>query len=129
MRSVAASPLWDFALALWAEPGIAEGCVDLQDNQGVDVNLLLFAAWLSVKGIDLTEERLAQAIAVGHSWRESVITPLRQARRWIKTEAADKTDWQACREVIKAAELEAEKVALGQLQSLAEKWPVASGDA
>lgn len=128
MSSIAAAPLWDFALALYAEPDVADYCLQMQDEQGMEVNLLLFAAWLGVRGVALTDKRLEQAIAVGRSWGESVITPLRQARRWIKTEAVDKAGWQSCREAIKAAELEAEKVALNQLQSLAENWPGASGN-
>ncbi|HEY7883337.1 MAG TPA: TIGR02444 family protein [Cellvibrionaceae bacterium] len=129
MSSIAVTPLWDFAIALYAEPGVADYCLQMQDEQGMDVNLLLFAAWLGVSGVSLTDERLEQAIAAGCSWRISVITPLRQARRWIKTEAANRADWQSCRAAIKAAELEAEKVALNQLQSLAENWSGASGNA
>ena len=42
----AAGALWDFAVRLYAEPGVGEACLALQDRFGVDVPLLLWAAWL-----------------------------------------------------------------------------------
>jgi uncharacterized protein (TIGR02444 family) len=37
---------WRFSLSVYAAPGVADECLALQDTRGVDVNLLLFCAWL-----------------------------------------------------------------------------------
>ena len=41
---------WDFSLEAYARPGVAPACLDLQERHGADVNLLLFACWLSASG-------------------------------------------------------------------------------
>jgi uncharacterized protein (TIGR02444 family) len=38
--------LWRFSLAFYDRPGIAESLVALQDRDGCDVNVMLFALWL-----------------------------------------------------------------------------------
>ena len=44
------TPFWQFSGAVYAHPGVAEACLDLQDRHGLDVNLLLFCAWAGVQG-------------------------------------------------------------------------------
>lgn len=40
------NPFWRFSCAVYAAPGVAQACLELQDTHGADVNLLLLAAWL-----------------------------------------------------------------------------------
>ena len=40
-----ASPFWQFSLAFYRQPGVADACIRLQEEAGVDVNLLLFLLW------------------------------------------------------------------------------------
>jgi hypothetical protein len=42
--------LWPFALGFYARPGVAAALIALQDNAGVDVDLVLFAMWLGLSG-------------------------------------------------------------------------------
>ena len=39
------SPFWRFSVKFYAEPGVAQACIDLQDQAGVDVNILFFLLW------------------------------------------------------------------------------------
>ena len=39
------SPFWRFSLGFYRRAGVADACIALQDEAGVDVNLLLFLLW------------------------------------------------------------------------------------
>ena len=39
---------WTFALAIYAKPGVAEACLALQDEAGVDVMMLLTTTFAAV---------------------------------------------------------------------------------
>ena len=101
-------PFWDFSLALYAKPGVAESCLRLQDGLGLDVNLLLYACWTAARGGERPSpdgwRRLVDETAV---WRSQVVEPLRSVRRFLKD--AEATPWSTgLRERVKALELDAE---------------------
>ena len=64
-----ANPFWTFSLAVYAEPGVQAECLDLQDQDGIDVNMLLFCAWLGAcRHVLLTAadlERAAERVTRG----------------------------------------------------------------
>jgi uncharacterized protein (TIGR02444 family) len=105
-------PHWAFALALYARPGVAPACLRLQDELGVDVNVLLIALFAAAeRGIAVGGEEVAALDAAIARWRERVVAPLRSVRRDLKTEfPAAGAEGQTLREGVKALELEAEKV-------------------
>jgi uncharacterized protein (TIGR02444 family) len=39
---------WRFSLAFYERPGVADALIALQDREGFDVNLVLFALWLGI---------------------------------------------------------------------------------
>lgn len=102
--------LWDFSLHYYARSGVGPLCLRLQDEQGVNVNVLLWALWLGYRGVRLEPASLAQALRKIHSWDLHYVLPLRQLRRRMKVEF-DVTDTSidAVRTQIKQAELLAEK--------------------
>lgn len=111
-----ANPFWDFSLEVYARPGVAEACLDLQDRRGVDVNLLLFALWSgAVCGVRLTPDVLASLNAAVAGWRAEVVEPLRQARRRAKAEPGGEVVYAQ----IKAAELAAERLVQDRLHACA----------
>ena len=112
------SDFWDYSVATYRRPGVAEACLDLQDRGGADVNLLLFCCWLAQRGEGLTDELLNDAVSLSQPWREAVVAPLRRVRRWMKSSEAD-LDQAALREAIKACELEAERYQQDRLDALA----------
>ena len=91
---------------------MAEACLQAQDIYGIDVNLLLCAAWCAGGGYRLDANRLAELDEHCRVWREQVITPLRRQRRAWKNDAQRRADYSA----IKRIELEAEREQLERLE-------------
>lgn len=103
--SMSANPFWDFSLAVYGRPGVPACCLALQDRRGVDVNVLLFAAWAGLDcGIRLSAGDIARIDGSVSGWRDEMVRPLRALRRRAKTED------DALYRRMKAAELEAERV-------------------
>jgi uncharacterized protein (TIGR02444 family) len=99
------NPFWDYSLASYSLEGVASGCLVLQDTCGMDVNLLLYAAWLAHMNQRLSGEHVAGVGAVIFEWQEKVVKPLRALRRQLQ----DYPPAVAVREEIKALELRAEQ--------------------
>ena len=108
------SSLWEYALTAYAYPDVAHACLLAQDAHGVDVNLLLCAAWCAACGIRLDEAAVRNLDGHCRSWREQVIIPLRRQRRAWKTGAGRSDDYAA----IKELELAAEREQLRRLETL-----------
>ena len=103
------SEFWDWAVAAYARPGVAEACLDLQDTHDQNVPLLLWAIW---RGGDVTA-----AVATARSWEDEVVAPLRGVRRRLR----GRTGAEALRARVKAAELDAERRLMAELESLADE--------
>jgi uncharacterized protein (TIGR02444 family) len=106
------SPFWQFSLRFYRLPRVADACIELQEQAGVDVNLLLFLLWhasqrrrLSVADVAALDEQTAP-------WRETTVVPLRTIRRALKSPPAlvAAATAEAFRTRIKAVELEAERL-------------------
>jgi uncharacterized protein (TIGR02444 family) len=123
----AGDELWRFSLAVYAAPGVASHCVDLQDRCGADVNLLLAAAWVgaSGRGMIATGDLASLDRTVG-PLRRAVVEPLRAVRRWLKPVAGHGDDGGLgdLRARIKALELEAERCVQARLAALLAPRPV-----
>ena len=106
---------WDWAVAVYERPGVAEVCLRLQDAHGQCVPLLLWAAWSG----ETQPAVAAEAAARARSWLE-VIEPLRAVRRRLKVPVS-RDDDQArlpLRQCVKATELMAEQALMIGLASL-----------
>jgi uncharacterized protein (TIGR02444 family) len=115
---LAADPLWDFALALYARPGVEAACLALQDGAGVDVCELLWHCWLYRHGLALGEEP-AELVSI-RQWQQAVTTPLRTLRRRLTAEAQHRAGVAEVRRQLQRTELAAERETLDRLQRLAE---------
>jgi len=105
------TPLWAFSLAVYGGDGVADECLDLQERLGLDVNILLFAAFLgAVEAVQLEIQDITAARAAVADWQSEIVRPLRQVRRALKPMSAE-----GLRAQVKAAELEAEKIELAML--------------
>lgn len=132
----AATTLRPFALALYGEAGVAEACLLLQDRAGVDVNLLLCAAFLGVRRGHLLDpagvKHLQGEVA---PWHREIVGGLRAVRRRLKSGPAPAPDaWtERLREQVKALEIEAELIELDRLGACADRLlagaPCATGTA
>lgn len=114
---------WDFSLSLYAQPEVADCCLQLQDRYAGNVNIFLWSIWLGRRQVRLTDERLTAALKLIQQWDLDYVQVLRQLRRKMKYEFAQDLELIApVRESIKAAELKAEKREQDWLEKLAEKW-------
>ena len=116
----AESPFWRFSLRFYARPGISAACLVLQDEAGADVNLLLFLLFLADSGIAIASEDVRRFDGAVKAWREAVVEPLRALRRRLKSgiEPVPPGDSEIFRNQIKRAELEAERIEQGILETL-----------
>jgi uncharacterized protein (TIGR02444 family) len=104
---------WAFALAIYARPGVAEACLTLQHEAGVDVMLLLMVTFAAVKQRNLLTASEIEALDDAcRPWREQIVRRLRAMRTELKTgpKPAPGEATEPFRAKIKALELEAEKL-------------------
>lgn len=103
---------WRFSLRVYGLPGVAAECLELQDKLGLDVNVVLFAAWLGGERgtvLDPSDfDRIEQAVA---GWSGDVVRPLQSVRRTLKTlpEIAE-PEVQALRKRVAETELFCEQI-------------------
>ncbi|MDY7116226.1 TIGR02444 family protein [Halomonas sp. SSL-5] len=122
-RRLSESPLWPFALALYARPDVEAACLRLQDDAGVDVCELLWRCWLLHHGA-IPEHGSETGLVEVRRWQREVTAPLRRLRRELKATAAERDGVARLRETLKRAELEAEREALARLEALAMTGPL-----
>ena len=115
---------WAFALHLYAQPGVADACLKLQDEAGVDVMMALMIIFAAVRhGVLLTPSEIRELDDACRPWREEIVQRLRAVRIRLKTgpSPAPGSATEPFRSTIKAAELAAERL---QNQLLAERLPL-----
>ena len=115
---------WAFALDIYARPGVADACLKLQNEAGVDVTMLLMIAFAAVRHrIFLTPYEIRALDEACRPWREQIVRPLRVIRSGLKSGPlpAPNSETEQFRSTIKAAELAAERL---QNQLLAERFPL-----
>jgi uncharacterized protein (TIGR02444 family) len=121
-------PLWRFALEFYALPSVAEACLSLQDEAGLDVIQLLVATYADlVLRQPLSVADVAELGRQTTEWRTATVLPLRDIRRVLKAPRDGfPEERQLLREKVKAAELLAEQIQLamtGQWLSQREPGP------
>jgi len=99
---------WRFSLAVYEQVDVAQECLALQQAIGVDVNLLLFCAWVGTHAIALSRAEIEEASNTVAAWHEHVVRPLRGARKQVKMLHRD--DFESFRTKVKGIELEAEQI-------------------
>ena len=114
--------LWQFATGLYAQAGMSDACLALQDIARADVCVLLYALDADVRGYALNDCQLAQADQHVQALREIVVLPLRRLRRQLKSgfERLSPEATAPVRAQVQLAELAAERLLLNCLQSFDE---------
>ena len=72
---------WEWAGAVWKQPGVETQFLGLQDDHGQSAPLLLWALWRLDVGGGLDPVEAAQAAVLCRSMNDAVIAPMRAARR------------------------------------------------
>lgn len=106
---------WDFSLATYCREEVERLCLALQDEHGFDVNLLLLQAWVAERRQTSLDVPSIQALRSATAlWSASIVEQLRRVRRLLKFPehyAVAAEEAEACREIVKSAEIEAERIA------------------
>jgi len=115
------SPFWRFSLQFYRLPKVADACIALQEEAGVDVNLLLFLLWHAKQRRRLSAADVAALESQIAPWRDLTVLPLRSVRRGLKSPPAlvAAPTAEAFRNRIKAVELEAERLQQEAMYALA----------
>lgn len=103
-------PFWEFSLRLYARPGVAGTSLALQDRFDADVNMLFFVLWAAKNRRMLKVEDISRLTSSVDPWRDSVVRPLRAARRFLKTTSWKSQETDDLRKRIQAQELDAERL-------------------
>jgi uncharacterized protein (TIGR02444 family) len=110
-----------FALALYGSHGVANACLYLQNRHDLDVNLLLFAAFVGAERRQrLTTSYLDTVRTRIDAWHSEVVRPLRAVRQRLKAGPAPAPDeiTARLRRRLQQVEIAAEVVELTQLCTL-----------
>lgn len=117
-----------FAGTVYAQDAVREVCLEWQDRHGVDVNLLLFACWFGLTRGEMPGELMQRAVQLSGAWQGRITGPLRRCRRDMKhwhpggPRMPRSPDYEALREQIKTAELEAERQQEMDLETLCDPY-------
>jgi uncharacterized protein (TIGR02444 family) len=109
-----------FALTLYRRAGIADACLNLQNRHDLDVNMVLFAAFVgAVRRQTLTNADLDLARRRVGAWHQEVVRPLRAVRN-LKTGPlpAPNEATGSLRRKLAQLEIEAEAIELDELSAL-----------
>jgi uncharacterized protein (TIGR02444 family) len=124
--STAITPFWRFSLNLYRQAGVSDACIALQDDCGIDVNLLLFLLWLASEGRQVSPDEVKTFDDRVRSWRELTIIPIRDTRRKLKGVATlvEPGKQEAFRNKVKTVELEAEQLQQEALYNFTKSGPL-----
>jgi len=128
MTAAQTTPIWDFVLGYYRQPGVSEAAIALQDTLGIDVNMILFLMWLAGRKKTLPRAEVQRVSDTSHGWQRQVVVPIRGVRRLLKENAplVEAEAAQAYRKKVQALELEGEQL---QLAAMAALWGAAAADA
>ena len=104
-------PFWQFSINVYAQDGVPEACIRLQEEHGIDVNVLLFCCWSAAIGNGaLTPEELAAARNAVMPWNREIVQGLRAVRNFLKDgyDGFDIADSEGLRQRVLGIEINAE---------------------
>jgi uncharacterized protein (TIGR02444 family) len=124
--NMATTPFWRFSLHFYRQAGVSDACIALQDDCGVDVNLLLFLFWLASERQQLSTDEVKNLDDKVRDWRNLTIIPIRDARRKLKgaPTLVDPVKQEAFRTKVKAIELDAERLQQEALYAFTQSGPL-----
>jgi len=127
-ENIEPTPFWRFSLYFYRQSGVSDACIALQDDCGVDVNLLLFLFWLASDRQLLSADEVKKLDDQVRDWRNLTIIPIRDARRKLKGAhtLVEPGKQEAFRTKVKAIELDAERLQQEALFAFTKSGPLGS---
>lgn len=131
MTSLSDQSFWDFSVRTYRQKGVADACLALQDERGVDVNLLLFCIWTGATRGSFDDQVFDAALIFSRRWCDNVVAALRGIRRWMKVVGCPDTvvatdQCMSLRDEVKQVEFKAERLQEDTLEALCDGWPATS---
>jgi uncharacterized protein (TIGR02444 family) len=117
--------LWRYAVAVYARPGVAAACLELQARHGLDVNLMLYGLWVGAeRGVALSDGEWRRAEKAVRPWHRRAVRGLRGVRVNLKAlierlPGEYQAVAAAIRTRVKAVELDSEHLELLMLEAIA----------
>ena len=106
------NPLWDYAIDLYSQQGVADKLLLMQNNYGLNVNVLITMCWLGKEGKAIHTEQLEALLNLIDVFDKAVIQNIRTARKALKDQEHASYD---IYENIKALELDCEHLLIDQI--------------
>jgi uncharacterized protein (TIGR02444 family) len=102
-------PFWTFSLQLYKKKEVEQALLLLQNQFGLNANVILFICWFSFNGQGaFSQSKVRELLLRIRPWHERVVLPLRRLRDRLKP-YVDKVSWaKGVRQAILLEELEAE---------------------
>jgi uncharacterized protein (TIGR02444 family) len=72
---------WHYTCDFYGRAGVTDTCLTLQDELGLNVNLLLLLCWCEQNGKQLSGEQLEMLVHSVAQWHNEYTKPLRSLRR------------------------------------------------
>ena len=100
---------WQFSCTLYAKPVQQQTLLELQNQQGKNVNLCLLLYYLDSLNLSINAEQLRCLQQVASEFDTQVLKPLRSARSHLKANQTEIADYAVIRKELLSAELKLEK--------------------
>lgn len=98
---------WQFSLKQWKSTSLQQQLLNLQNEQGYRVNILLLSIWLSFERKDI-RPHLQNILDKTREWHDQIVTPIRQARQAIPAKLPSPNN--ALKSQLQNCELQAEQI-------------------
>ncbi len=112
----------EFVGRVYGAEGVREACLQLQEEAGVDVALMLALVWIGWGGGRVEPGEARRLEAEVREWREEAVGGLRRVRRWLRGRGEEDL-----RAMVQAAEIEAEWRLMERVIGMARVKPGAPG--
>ena len=100
---------WQFACTLYAKPEQQQTLLDLQNQQGKNVNLCLLLYYLDSLNLTISQTQLNKLEQSISEFDKLALKPLRATRAYLKANQTEIADYAVIRKELLSAELKLEK--------------------
>ncbi|MFC3033347.1 TIGR02444 family protein [Pseudoalteromonas fenneropenaei] len=107
---LSASAFWQFSCALYEQPHVQETLLQLQNEQGKNVNLCLLLCYLDTLALQLPDAALARLESVCQAFDSRYLIPQRTIRKQLKQALASHHLYAKAKAALLSAELQLEQL-------------------
>lgn len=87
LKTLPCHPFWKFSIKIYSQPEIEKTLLVLQQERGLNINILLFCCWYSFSDQGkLGRGQLKKMLLNIQPWHERIVLPLRRIRQQLKSQ-------------------------------------------